>query len=49
MWLPGHVISVVYPIQNVEEGGVEARLEDQTQQVGPPQPSSLLPRVAVEV
>lgn len=49
VWLLGHVISVVNPIQNVEEGGVEARLEDKTQQVGPPEPAPLLPWVAVQV
>ena len=40
---------MVYPIQNVEKRGVEACLEDQTQQVGPPQPPPLLARVAVQV
>ena len=40
---------MVYPIQNVEKQGVEACLEDQAQQVGPPQATSLLARVAVQV
>lgn len=43
------VISVIYPVQDVEEAGIEAGLEDQTEQVRPPQASSLLARVGVQV
>ena len=47
--LPGQVISMVYPVQNVKKRRVKSSFEDQTQQVGPPQPSSLLARVGVQV
>lgn len=40
---------MVYPIQDVKKRRVESSFEDQTQQIGPPQPPSLLARVGVQV
>lgn len=47
--LPGHVISMIYPIKYVEKTCVNASFEDQTEKIGPPQPSSLLARVGIQV
>lgn len=47
--LLGQVISVVYPVQNVKKWCVESGFEDQTQQIGPPQPASLLAGVGIQV
>lgn len=45
----GKVIAVINPVQDVEKAGVKAGLKDQAEQVGPPQASSLLPGVGVQV
>ena len=45
----GQVEAVVDHVQQVEEGDLDARLEEEAQQVGPPQAPVLLPRVAVEL
>ncbi len=47
--LPGQVVSMVYPIQDVKKRCVESSFEDQTEQIGPPQPPSLLAGVGVQV
>lgn len=47
--LPGQIITVIYSVENIKKGSIESSFEDQTQQIGPPQPPSLLARVAVEV
>lgn len=46
---PWQVVSVVYPIENVEKRNVKSSLEDEAEQVGPPQAASLLPWVSVQV
>lgn len=40
---------MIHPVQDVEEPRVESGLEDQAQQVGPPQAPPLLARVGVQV
>lgn len=40
---------MIYSVQNIKKGCINSGFEDQTQQVGPPQPPSLLARVAVEM
>lgn len=47
--LLGQVISMIYPVQNIKKRRIESSFEDQTQQIGPPQPPSLLARVGIQV
>lgn len=47
--LPGQIIAVIYSVENIKKRCIKSGFEDQTQQIGPPQPASLLARVAVEV
>lgn len=48
-YLLGQVISMIYPVQDVEKAGIKASFEDQAEQVGPPQASSLLAGVGIQV
>lgn len=47
--LPGQIITVIYSVQNIKKWCIKSGFEDQTQEIGPPQPPSLLAGVAVEV
>ena len=47
--LPICVCVCVCVVEYVEEACVQAGFEEQADQVGPPQPAALLPRVGVEV
>lgn len=47
--LPGQVISMIYSVQNIKECRIKYSFEDQTQQIGPPEPPSLLARVGVQM
>lgn len=40
---------MIYPVQDVEKAGIKAGFEDQAKQVGPPQASSLLARVGIQM
>ena len=44
-----HVKVVVDEVQQEEEGHLDNRFEEETEEVGPPQPSVLLPRVVIEM
>lgn len=44
----GEVVTFVDVIQEVDESGVHGYFEDQSEDVGPPQPSTLLARVLIE-
>lgn len=46
---PWKVVAVVYSIEDVEERYVKSSLEDEADQVRPPQAPSLLARVGVQV
>ena len=45
---PGEPEAVVHEVEEVEESQLDGRLEEEAQQVGPPQPPVLLSRVVVE-
>lgn len=46
---PGHIVAMIDAVEDVEEACVQAGLEDEAEQVGPPQAATLLPWVGVEV
>ena len=45
---PRHVIVLVEAMEDVEEAHVDGRLEEEAQQVGPPEPAPLLVRIVVQ-
>lgn len=46
---PGQIVAMIYPVEDVEEWRVESSLEDQTKQIRPPQSSSLLSWIGIQV